>query len=127
MALDPELGSHLDTTAERLSFIKYLGERHSLTFVRASPALGDLAHHFPDKDAPARANLQWGAPTPQHTLDTALAWSVVNRHFDVAEFLLAHGADINASWSSHELSSILHELVFHANYESMQFLISATT
>ncbi len=41
----------------------------------------------------------------------------------MADFLLAHGADINTSWSSHEPASILHELVFHANYESMQFLI----
>ena len=36
---------------------------------------------------------------------------------------LKHGADINTRWSSHEPASILHELVFHANYESMQFLI----
>jgi hypothetical protein len=30
---------------------------------------------------------------------------------------------LNTTWSSHEPASILHELVFHANYESMQFLI----
>jgi hypothetical protein len=48
---------------------------------------------------------------------------VINRHFDVADCLLAHGADINTTWSSHEPASILHELVFHANYESMRFLI----
>jgi hypothetical protein len=47
----------------------------------------------------------------------------MNNHLDVAEFLLEHGADINTTWSSHEPASILHELVFHANYESMQFLI----
>ena len=66
---------------------------------------------------------QWGAPSVQRVLDTALAWSVINRHFDVADFLLEHGADINTNWNSHEPASILHELVFHANYESMQFLI----
>ena len=36
---------------------------------------------------------------------------------------LAHGADINTRWSSHEPASILHELVFQDNYEGMQFLI----
>jgi len=33
------------------------------------------------------------------------------------------GADINTNWSSHEPASILHELVWHKNYEAMQFLI----
>ena len=62
-------------------------------------------------------------PVAQQVLDTALAWSVVNRHFDVADFLLEHGADINTNWSSHEPASILHDLVFQGNYESMRFLI----
>jgi Ankyrin repeats (3 copies) len=72
---------------------------------------------------------QWfdesGAPTaqPQPLLDTALALSVINGHFDVADFLLEHGADINTTWGSHEPASILHELVFQGNYESMRFLI----
>jgi len=59
----------------------------------------------------------------QRVLDIAFAWSVINNHFDVAAFLLERGADINTRWSSHEPASILHELVFHANYASMQFLI----
>ena len=59
----------------------------------------------------------------QEVLDTALAWAVLNNHFAVADFLLAHGADVNARWSSHEPASILHELVWHKNYEAMQFLI----
>jgi hypothetical protein len=62
-------------------------------------------------------------PAARQTLDTALAWAVINRHFDVAEVLLEHGADINTTWSSHEPASILHELVFHGNYDSMRFLI----
>src|SRR5262249_4748536 len=66
---------------------------------------------------------QWGPPRVQRVLDTAFAWSLINRHLDVAAFLLAHGADVNTTWSSHEPASILHELVFHANYGSMQFLI----
>jgi len=60
----------------------------------------------------------------QQVLDTALAWAVINRHFDVADFLLEHGADINTNWNSHEPASILHHLVFlHDPYESMQYLI----
>jgi ankyrin repeat protein len=45
-------------------------------------------------------------------LDVALAYSVINRHFDVADFLLERGADINTNWNSHEPASILHHLVF---------------
>ena len=59
----------------------------------------------------------------QQVLDTALAWAVLNNHFEIADFLLAHGADINTNWCSHEPASILHELVWHKNYEAMQFLI----
>jgi hypothetical protein len=90
-----------------------------------SPALGDLEKHFPCNDPHTlkHDDLQWGAPTVQHVLDTALAFAVINRHFDVADFLLEHGADINTNWNSHEPASILHTLVFYENYESMQFLI----
>ncbi|HEY6454195.1 MAG TPA: ankyrin repeat domain-containing protein [Steroidobacteraceae bacterium] len=87
------------------------------------PALGDLSSHFPCNNAYARKNLQWGAPSVQQALDTALAWSVLNRHLQLADFLLQHGADINTRWSSHEPASILHELVSQGNYEGMQFLI----
>ena len=93
-------------------------------------ALGNLANQYPCNNSHARAMLQWGSPKPQQALDTALAWSVINRHFDVADFLLEHGADINTDWSSHEPASILHDLVGQVgtgenppNYESMQFLI----
>jgi hypothetical protein len=87
------------------------------------PALGDLANHFPAKDDWIRGNLQWGDPHVQQVLDTALAWAVMNNHFDIADFLLGHGADINTSWSSHEPASILHELVWYKNYKAMEFLI----
>jgi ankyrin repeat protein len=87
------------------------------------PALGDLANHFPANDAWIRGNLQWGEPRVQQVLDTALAWAVLNNHFEIADFLLGHGADINTNWSSHEPASILHELVWHKDYEAMQFLI----
>jgi hypothetical protein len=89
-----------------------------------APALGDLDHHFSWFGAQARMDLGWGAPTVQQVLDTALAWAVINRHFDVADFLLEHGADISTRWNSHEPASILHHLVFLENtYESMRFLI----
>jgi hypothetical protein len=87
------------------------------------PALGDLANHFPCNSPYNRSNLDWGAPSVQQVLDTAFAWSVVNHHFEVADFLLGHGADINTRWSSHEPASILHELVVHEDYAGMQFLI----
>jgi len=88
-----------------------------------APLLGDLDNHYPYNDARARSHLQWEPPTAQQVLDVALAFSVINRHFDVADFLLQHGADINTKWNSHEPASILHHLVFEDNYDSMQFLI----
>ena len=88
-----------------------------------TPVLGDLEHHYPYNLPPARNELPPGAPREQRVLDSAFAFAVINRHFDVADFLLEHGADINTTWSSHEPASILHELVFHENYESMRFLI----
>jgi hypothetical protein len=87
------------------------------------PALGDLANHFPAKDDWIRGNLGWGEPSVQQVLDTALAWAVMNNHFEIADFLLGHGADVNTNWCSHEPASILHELVWHKNYQAMQFLI----
>ena len=76
-----------------------------------APALGDLNDHYPYNDARARAHLRWAPAMAQQVLDVALAFSVINRHFDVADFLLAHGADINTNWNSHEPASILHHLV----------------
>jgi hypothetical protein len=87
------------------------------------PALGDVAGHQPATSVHPRET-QWGEVGVQQVLDTALAWAVINNHFEIADFLLEHGADINTKWSSHEPASIMHELVgFHKNYEAMQFLI----
>src|SRR5262245_32631829 len=91
-----------------------------------APALGDLERHYPCNDPHARKHddLHWGRPAVQHVLDTALAWAVINRHFGAADFLLAHGANINTNWNSHEPASILHHLVFLPDsYDSMRFLI----
>ena len=84
----------------------------------------NLDDQYPYNDPDARGHLQWDTPTAQQVLDVALAFAVINRHFDVADFLLEHGADINTNWNSHEPASILHHLVFMPNpYESMRFLI----
>jgi hypothetical protein len=88
------------------------------------PALGDLSNHYPANNPPMRMNLQWGPPSVQQVLDTALAWACVNKQFDVAEYLLAHGADINTNWCTHEPASILHECALHKNYEAANFLIA---
>ena len=93
-----------------------------------APVLGEVENHYPcspymPKDRVEEYARQWGPPSVQRVLDTAFAWSVINHHVDVAEFLLEHGVDINTTWSSHEPASILHELVWHRNYEAMQFLI----
>ena len=94
-----------------------------------APALGDLENHYPSspympKNRVEEYSRQWGMPSEQRVLDTAFAWSVINRHFDVADFLLKRGADINTTWNSHEPASILHHLVILPNpYESMRFLI----
>lgn len=93
-----------------------------------APALGDVGQHYPRSPYMPKTRVeeyerQWGPHSVQRVLDSAFAWAVINTHLDVAAFLLDHGADINTTWSSHEPASILHELVWHANYESMRFLI----
>ena len=88
------------------------------------PALGNVPNHAPATSVHPREP-QWGGVGVQEVLDTALAWAVINRQFDVADFLLAHGADINTNWNSHEPASILHHLVSlpRKDYQPMQFLI----
>jgi len=84
------------------------------------PALGDVANH-----APATSRWRpWAEVGVQQVLDTALAWAVINRQFDVADFLLEHGANVSTHWNSHEPASILHHVLFLPDpYERMQFLI----
>jgi hypothetical protein len=82
---------------------------------RGQPALGDVLRHF--------RNHRPGAPTVQQVLDVAFAWAVLNEHVEVAEFLLAHGADINTDWSTHEPASILHECAIQGRYDCARFLV----
>jgi hypothetical protein len=88
------------------------------------PVLGSLADHYPGNDPlfPA-ADLGWGPVTTQQVLDIALAWAVLNRHFEIASFLLERGADINTNWSTHEPASILHEAAINGNEDAVRFLI----
>jgi hypothetical protein len=87
-------------------------------------AVRTIEAHYPYNDPDARSHLRWDPPSAQQVLDVALAFAVTNRHYDVADFLLEHGADINTNWNSHEPASLLHHLVFvHRDYEAMQFLI----
>jgi hypothetical protein len=135
----------------REEFIVALFDRHPAILLRQPPPPSQALEHamtygntrllplltriwpLPD-DLPHAAGLgdlsrvkRWfdesDARTAQQVLDTALAYSVINHHFDVADFLIAHGADINTNWNSHEPASILHTLVFEDDYEAMQFLI----
>ena len=88
------------------------------------PVLGSLAHHYPGSDPQfPRADLQWGPPTTQQVLDIALAWAVLNRHFEIATFLLERGANINTDWATHEPASILHEAAIQGNEDAVSLLI----
>lgn len=87
------------------------------------PRLGNIHQHYPINNPSALRNLHWNPPNAQHILDVALAWAGMNRHFEIADFLLKRGADINTGWSTHEPASILHECAVHAKYETAQFLI----
>lgn len=90
----------------------------------SQPALGPLAHHYPGNDPPFKgADLGWGPVTTQQVLDVALAWAVLNRHFEIASFLLERGANINTNWATHEPASILHEAAIQGNEDAVRFLI----
>ncbi len=88
------------------------------------PVLGALTRHYPHSDPRfPRADLRWGPPTTQQVLDIALAWAVLNRHFEIATFLLERGADIDTDWATHEPASILHEAAIQGNEEAVKFLV----
>jgi hypothetical protein len=87
------------------------------------PRLGSLGHHYPANDPSVLRNLHWTPANAQQILDVALAWACMNRHSEIASFLLERGANINTNWSTHEPASILHECAIRGNYEAAQFLI----
>jgi hypothetical protein len=92
-------------------------------FDESGAPVDDLHSHYPCNDPRARSHLDWNPPMTQQVLDVALAFAVTNDHLDVADFLLARGADINTRWGSHEPASLLHHLISNGTYESMQFVI----
>jgi len=85
--------------------------------------LGSLAQHHPTNNPGALRNLHWIPGNAQHVLDVAFAWACVNKHFEIAEFLLARGANVNTDWNTHEPASVLHHCAITGNYEAAQFLI----
>ncbi len=85
--------------------------------------LGSLAQHHPTNSPSTLRNLHWTPGNAQHVLDVALAWACMNRHFEIASFLLERGANVNTNWSTHEPASILHECAIRVNYEAAQFLV----
>ncbi len=87
------------------------------------PRLGSLGQHHPANNPSALRNLHWTPVSAQNVLDVALAWACMNRHFEIASFLLERGANINTNWGTHEPASILHECAIRGNYEAAQFLI----
>lgn len=88
------------------------------------PALGSLTHHYPHSDRQfPRGDLHWGPPSTQQVLDIALAWAVLNKHFEIATFLLERGANIKTDWATHEPASILHEAAIQGNEDAVRFLI----
>ncbi len=87
------------------------------------PKLGSLGQHYPANNSSVLRNLHWTPANAQNILDVALAWACMNRHFEIASFLLEHGANINTNWSTHEPASILHECAIRGNYEAAQFVI----
>lgn len=81
-----------------------------------SANLGDLSSHSPFPD-------QFPTITEQDVLDRALAWAVQNAEYEVADFLLARGADINTRWGTHEPASILHECAAAGRLEQVKYLV----
>jgi hypothetical protein len=77
-------------------------------------ALGDTSRHYPGTTR---------STSDQEVLDYALAWACVNGEFDVADFLLERGADINCRWSTHEPASILHECAWYGRLAAVKFLV----
>lgn len=89
------------------------------------PVPGSLSRHYPHSDPRfPRGDLHWGPPTTQQVLDIALAWAVLNKHFEIATFLLERGANIDTDWATHEPASILHEAAIQSNEEAVKFLVN---
>ena len=83
-----------------------------------NPVLGDPNRHHGSSIDALR-----DTPPAQQVLDTAFAWACLNHRFEIAEFLLRHGANINTTWNTHEPASVLHLAAAKADYDLAKFLI----
>ena len=80
------------------------------------PQLGDLSQHNPFPEHHPEV-------TEQDVLDRAFAWAVQNTEYDVADYMLQHGANINTRWSTHEPASVLHECAISGRLEQAKYLV----
>ena len=70
-----------------------LAGREILVVSSGAVALGNVDNHYPSSPYMPKRRVeeyadQWGPMKEQRVLDVALAWSVINSHFDVADFLV---------------------------------------
>jgi len=85
-------------------------------FAKGFPQLGDPTLYA---CAPGESPLA----SVQEIVDRALAWAVQNGNYQIADYLLDHGANINTRWSTHEPASILHECAFAGRMEQVVYLV----
>lgn len=85
-------------------------------FTNGFPRLGDPSLYVCPPGETPLANVQ-------EIVDRALAWAVQNGNYEVADYLLNHGANINTRWSTHEPASILHECAFAGRMEQVVYLV----
>ena len=83
-----------------------------------NPVLGDPKFHHG-----WNIHALGATPPAQQVLDTAFAWACLNHRFEIAGFLLGHGANINTRWNTHEPASVLHLAALNGDYELARFLI----
>lgn len=85
-------------------------------FTNGSPRLADPSlYACPPGESPLAG--------VQEIVDRALAWAVQNGNYEIADYLLDYGADINTRWSTHEPASILHECAFAGRMEQVVYLV----
>ena len=93
-----------------------------------APALGDIENHYPSSPYMPKGRVeeyarQWGAHSVQRVLDTAFAWSVMNSHLDVADFLLSTAPISTPRGAPTSRRASCTSSSFMRTTKSMQFLI----
>lgn len=91
-------------------------EAVAMRFANGFPQLGDPSLYVcPPGETPLAGVYE--------IVDRALAWAVQNGNYEVADYLLDHGANINTRWSTHEPASILHECANAGRMEQVVYLV----